>query len=326
VFIKTCSLSEVPTKDIKSYALNLPLQVLNFRLLNLPNIAHKRLRDIIPYEIEGHILTKREDLVFDFLIEPKDGGGLRTVVVYMDRGVLQEVIGPLKKLGINPVVITCSTLRGALSEGIEGLAERLVRLEGQSPNVSCEDDPILEAQELLTPVIRLSDRETAVEGLKEGLIRPIFRTALLIVILLCILTGWLIFNISTTARESASLKRDLRARYTTLFPDERKVSDENYQLKSKIKTLQDKAQTLIGVNAFDVLKGLSMSKVEGIIISELSVDKDTIKLKGESQSIEAIEAYKKGLLWVSNPMVSDVLQAEKGLYSFRLSGRLKRDK
>ncbi len=326
VFIRACSLSETPVKEIKAYTLNLPFELLNFRVINLPNLAHKKLRDLVPYEIEGSILTKREDLVFDFLTEANDDGTLKTLVIYIDRQVLQKIIAPLKESGINPAVITCSGLRGALSGGIEGLAERMLRPESQSLKEAPEEGPEIEGQELVRPVIRLSDREITVADLKEGLIKPIFRTSTLLVVLFAILAVWLIFDLTTGARELGSLKKELRSRYTTLFPEDRKVSDENYQLQSRIRALKDKGESLIGISAIEMLMRLSSSKVEGVIISELSVDKDTIKLKGESPSIEAIEAYKKGLVWVNNLVVSDVTQAEKGLYSFRLSGRLKRDK
>lgn len=318
IFVKQCSLSEIPVNDITSFTLNLPIKILNFRVINLPSLDNKRLREIIPYEIEASILTKKEDLVFDFLSEPSDKGGLETLVVYIDRHVLQNIIAPLQGLGINPSVITSTGIRRTLSEGIKGCANRLLAYE----DISQEEALMLEAQELSSPTIRLSDKEIAVLGLKEEIIRPIFKTGLLSVALLTLLIGWLVFDAVTTTRESAAMKRELRSRYTGLFPEDRRISDENYQLKSKIRALQDKGESLISISAVEILARLSSAKIEGVIINELSVERENLKVQGEVPSVEAIEAYKKRLAWINNPVVSNVTQGERGLYSFMLSGKI----
>ncbi len=319
VLSEEVALGDFNIKDIDTIILNLPVEILNFRILLLPALEERKLREIIPFEMENQVLIKREDMIFDFVTENREDGRIDALVVYLDKRDFKSIINPLSERGILISSATSIDVMAALSQGIKGFAENLLNPRKLSPEERLE----LQYKEVMSPSLKFTDSELKSEGIRKDYLKPLIKTTTLLLVLLMTLLLWFALGAFMADREAKALKRELRDSYTTLFPRDIKVKDEVYQIKSQIKGLRERAESLIGIRSIDILSRLAGSKVAGITIVEISIEKETLKLKGESPTVEAIEGYKKRLSWIQNPEVSNVTQGERGVYSFTVAGRLK---
>jgi hypothetical protein len=77
-----------------------------------------------------------------------------------------------------------------------------------------------------------------------------------------------------------------------LFPEEKKISDELYQMKAHMKGIQEKGDALIGVYPLQLLLDLSQKRVQGAVFNEISIDKDTMTIKGEAALMDDVGKIK----------------------------------
>lgn len=92
-------------------------------------------------------------------------------------------------------------------------------------------------------------------------------------------------------------KETLRSSYIRLFPAEKNVTDELYQLEAKIKAL-DKEGALLGAgfSVLNVLNALAKSVApEGARLTEVSVAEGRVTARGEAAAFEAADRLKGAL-------------------------------
>ncbi|HIJ59712.1 MAG TPA: hypothetical protein HPP56_03745 [Nitrospirae bacterium] len=312
--LKKTTLLELDTNKIDGFFINIPISILNFRILKLPELEKRRLREIIPFELEGSILTKQQDLIFDFISEKLDGGGIKALVAFIDKNLISDFLSYLKGRGIVPSALICSQLRDNISSDIEEFAKKIINSTDKDSNMN----EIIE--ELKNPTIRLFDKDISLTGLKVELLRPALKTSVLILTLLVITSVWLGFKLIINLKEQSLIKKDILIGYKLLFPEDQKITDELYQLKSRLKVLKEKKEAIIDIKALDVLKRLS--KTQGITLSELIIERENIKMKGDAPNMEELERFKRELTWIKGLTISNVNHSDKGNYAFSASGRI----
>jgi type II secretory pathway component PulL len=272
--------------------LSLPLGLLNFRIVELPFSDMKKVMELLPFELDGLILGGSGDIVFDACLLGNENGRSKVLVAYLGKEVLMAILENLKSCGIDPRAVFSLELGHAVAAASkEGFANNLL-----SP-LPLENDERLDIaiKELKKPTVDFRKGEFAHTADSDKAKKSLRITAALIVLLLLLFLADTTMNVVSARRENQDLRDDLRKTYQTMFPGDKKITSETYQLKAHLKELKDKEGSFIGVSPLEALLALTRISRPGISLSEISVEKDIIILKGECPSLSDAQKIKSEL-------------------------------
>ena len=309
---------DFPTDGIENSYLSLPLSSLNFRVLDLPFSDKGRIKEVLPFELDGMILGGPESMVFDNVILGSSDNRYQILAVYVEKKILREVLGKLKSYNIDPVFVTSIELRDRLKDFAP---EKLL------PPVDTkeEDRAPLSFEEIKAPTINFRKEEFAFTRDIEKTRKSLRLTSVLAVLLALAISSDLLFNIITAKREAAYLKNEIRKQYMEIFPGEKNIMNELYQLKSHMKELKEKEDYFVGIAPLSVLYQLSMVDRQGSVFNEISVEKGNLVLKGEAPSLSAVQQLKGKLDGVFDGVnISDSKTSAQGNISFTITAKGKK--
>lgn len=273
--------------------LSVPLSLLNFRILELPFSDTRKIRELLPFEIDGLVLGGAESVVFDAVVLGQTNGQYRILVACLLKKTLKTILEKLKSSGFDPVAVTCLELSHILaSDGAgPGTADLLI-----SPAPMTDEERTAAAQkEVERPAINLRRDEFAytvdTEKTKKALMMTIALAALIVIIFFADMS----ITILSLKKENARTRDEIRKTYLGLFPGETKITSELYQLKAHIKEMRDKESSLVGISPLVALLDLSRAVRPGISLTEIDQDRETIVLKGECPSLSDVQKFKNDL-------------------------------
>jgi type II secretory pathway component PulL len=105
------SLTDLVKPNIDKIYLSIPLNLLSLRELNFPFNDKAKIKETLPYELEGIILGNTGDYVFDHYIIESSGDSSRVLAACIERTRLKEIIDLLASVGLDPASITSLDLR-----------------------------------------------------------------------------------------------------------------------------------------------------------------------------------------------------------------------
>ncbi|MDA8433533.1 MAG: hypothetical protein M0Z60_11315 [Nitrospiraceae bacterium] len=315
------ALEESFERERESY-LSLPLGLLDFRVLELPFTDVRKIRELVPFEIDNLVLGGAGNVVYDVLPVSRAEGGSRVLVAYMPKDTLGTILGRLKTAGIDPKAVVSLELAAAVSSSAspEKLANRLLAPEPLDEGMRQD----VMRREAAAPTINLRRGEFAYTVDDERTQRSLKLTAILVLLLLLVFAGDSVMGIIAADRENSAIRTRMRKTYQVLFPSEKRISNELYQLKAHIKELRDKEESFVGVSPLGVLLDLSGVRRPGVVFSEVSVDRDNIVLKGECPTLGDVQNIKTSLEKIlSGVNISDTKPSaqNKMLFTITAKGR-----
>ena len=298
--------------------MSIPIEVLNFRILNLPFTDREKLQKVIPFELDNLITGGSANVVFDTIILDRGEDSAEVLVAYVERKTLNNLLTKLARRDIDPRIVTSLDLRPVVGAGKEGIAWRLL-----NPEKSEAADRIAAAKEELSAyTINLRAGPFAYTRDTEKMWRRLKKTAVIGIVLALVINADLLFRTVSTGREVSVIKREMRDAYAGLFPGEKKIADELYQMKSHIKDMKENGDLLLGVNPLQFLMDLSEKRSDGAVYNEIDLEKGLIKLKAEAVSMEAVNHAKARLSeYLSDVSVSEVKPAANGKLFFTVVAR-----
>jgi type II secretory pathway component PulL len=309
-------------KDEETF-LSLPLSLLNFRIIEMPFSDRKRVRELLPFEIDGLILGGSGSVVFDAYILGESGGKSRVLVIYLMKEKLRAVLEGLKSAGLDPRVVTSLELADAVSTatGEKEIMDRIL-----SPEPLPEETRIKRAaEEIKHPVVNFRTGEFFYTADVEKSKKSLRITAVLAVLLLAVLLSDMTMMVVTLRKENRSMKNDIRRTYLSIFPEEKKITNEVYQLKAHYKALQDKEESFSGISPLRTLLDLSRIKGADVVFTEVTVDKELVILKGESPSLTEVQKVKGKLEGAfTDVTISDTKPSAEDKTLFTLTAKRKR--
>jgi len=295
------------------FFLSLPLHQLNFRLMQFPFSDKEKLKSVIPFELDNLILGGAENAVFDSVVLGKTNNASDLLVAYGDRKTLRDVLTRLASLGIDPQTVTSLELGAAISKGANNLGPYLMEPEGMSSEQRIE----LAKKELAAPTINLRTGPFAYTMDVEKTRKRLKVTATLLLLLALVINSDLVLRLIVAKKGAASMKNEMRSIYTGLFPNDKKIGDEFYQLKSHMKELGEREALLTGVSPLPFLTELSRRTLPGVRFDEISLDKDVVTIKGEANSMDDADRIKSKLSdFLRGVIVSDIKTAVDGKIRF----------
>lgn len=305
-------------EGIDRFVLSLPLSYLDFRVLSFPFSEKEKLMAVVPLELDQLVIGGVGSIVFDVFVLPgsaPDGRNFQALVVYTKKDLLSGLLKRLSDLGADPAAVTSLELEVLINEGSAGLAEKLsAGLIPDAERVKGAEAAALNAPALNLRTGPLAYTRDAARRSKK--LRTAAIAAIIAGLLLNIDAGYRLFNLNN---EAASIKKEMRAQYSFLFPGDKKVTDEVYQLKAHLKELKDKGESLFGVYPLQFLLDVSKKAVPGASYSEITLDKDVITLKGEAASIDDTGKLKTALAeFLADVTVSDTKQTQNGKAAFTI--------
>ncbi len=305
-------------KDFENTYISFPMSALNFRVIDLPFSNKDRIREILPFELDGIILGGVDKVVFDDIIIGSSDNRCQVLAVYVEKAFIRDILEKLKTYNVDPLIITSLELRSILKDFT---VERLL-----SPiRLQDEDRIALAAEEIKKSTINLRRDEFAYTRDIERTKKSLRVTALLFILLIFVLSADLLLKIYFTRNEIASLKGKMRSIYKEFFPEEKNILNEIHQFKSHLKILKEKEDYFIGISPLNILLDLSMIDRTGIVFNELVLDKETLTMRGETSSFSDIQELKNRLGQVFKDVdVSDSRTSIEGKIVFTITAKEKK--
>lgn len=271
---------------------SLPLSELNFRIMELPFSDPKKIRELLPFEIEGLILGRPADFIFDIRILGESDGKTEFLVAYIPKERLGAILRGLKRSGLDPRVVTSLELSDTLSSTGDG--EVMSRVLNSRPVLEPERTAAA-LREMAEPSINMRRDEFAYTAETEKTRKSLKLSAGLVVTLLAIFVVHSLLSIAALRKENRSLRDDIRKSYIAMFPQDKRISDELYQAKAHMKELKEKQESLVGTSPLRLMLELSAISGPETSFSELNIGSELIVLKGECPSLTDAQRIKNQL-------------------------------
>lgn len=271
---------------IEHIYLSVPVTLLTLRELSLPFADEDKIKDTIPFELEGLLLGEASDYCTDHLLIESAKSGSKILAASIEKARLRNIIDTFLSAGLEPEVITSVDLR--LSNGnVEKLLECLV------PDK--EDRAAAAREELTNPTINLRQEELSYKGDVERLRKSVRITALLALILLILLCSDMATRLLSLKKENVMLAREINTIYRDAFPEDKKIIDAMRQFNGNLKALRGEKIILTGMPLLDILLNVSQLKNQNITIYGFNADGRNIFLKGTAATFEDVDSFKKSL-------------------------------
>jgi type II secretory pathway component PulL len=273
--------------------LSLPLRHLNFRVLELPFSDKDRIREVLPFELDSLILGGSEGVTFDASIIGESNGRSQVLVSYISKEELRRLLGRLEPLKVDPRIVTsvelASVIRSPSSE--EGIPHLLLEPEPTGE----EDRKTIAIQEIGNPTINLRRGALSYTADTQKIKKALTISGILGIAVALVITADMGVRIATAKREISSIRGEIRSTYLSVFPQDKKIVNELYQMKAHLKELKEKETAYIGVDPLRLLIDLTPVNRPGVVFNEITVDRERILLKGECPSLSNLQQVKNDL-------------------------------
>jgi len=310
--------SDMMPGGIEDVFLSLPVSMLNFRVMELPFSGRERIREVLPFELEGMILGGTDKALMDGIVVGKTDSKYQVLAVYIEKNVIKDILGKLNSFGVDPAFITSLELAKIVKDFSPG---KLLSF----PSIDANERIELAREEMRYPSVNLRRGEFAytrdVERTRKSL-----RTTVVLAIFVCIaVSANLFFQIAATKNEVAGLKRDMLKSYRELFPQDKNIMNVLYQLKSHMKELSGKEALFIGEDPLNLLWKLAQADRASAVFYEITTDKGMLVLKGEARSLGDIQKIKDNFGTLFDDVnIADSKASAQGRMLFTITAKEKR--
>ncbi len=257
----------VKNRDIRLYV---SLNAFSMRRSVLPQLEGDKIKEILPFEMEGLFLSPSAALVFDFFPLGVTEKGTEGLVFAMKKEMAEKYIAPFVKAGLNLISLS-PAWESRLSE--YGTDEAL----------------------FYKTLLNLAPAGLTGEK-KKRKARDIYRTVFLyaVILLLVFITG-LSLRYYLILKNESRITKEVTAVYASLFPGQKMPPDLYYGIQSKLTELKQNYRAFKGVEVLGILKSVSESAREGVRVKEITMDGNKAILKGESADYASAEQFRNNL-------------------------------
>src|SRR5208283_2398851 len=133
------------------------------------------------------------------------------------------------------------------------------------------------------------------------------------VLLLLLFLSDLSLNSIAMKRESLSVDNGIRRSYTDMFPGEKRITSEIYQLKAHLRELKDKEPLFAGISPLQFLLDVTAAGKNGFSFNEIDIEKGRIILKGECRTLSEVQTLRNSLAsFCTDVAISDTKPLAQG--------------
>ncbi len=306
---------------IDEFYASIPAAILDFRILNFPFSDKEKITKAIPLELDNYIMGGSEEIVFDSIDLGGNDTSVEVLVAYTRKEVLNHILAQLARKSIDPQVITSIDLQtvvktgeGPNQEGFRGsIAEHLIGLQKWDQNQRI----IAAENELINPTINLRIGQFAYRKDAERTGKALRITTILASLLVLVVLTSIVFQTVMIKKELATKTSDMRGSYSSLFPGDKKTIDVLNQLKSHMREIEEKNDTLTGIPTLQFLTDLSKRRESHTVYTDIQIEKNLIKMKAETGSIDDLSKIKTKLSeFLPDVSITDVKTSAHGKILF----------
>ena len=254
-------------RDLRLY---ISLDAFSLRKTVLPYLDRDKMKEILPFEMEGLFLGPSSALVFDFCpIRPAEKG-TECLVFALKKETAEKNIAPFVKAGLN--IVSLSPLWD------DRLAE-----------YGLDEGAFYKTTLNLVPSGLTGEK-------KKRKAMDVYQTVFIyaIAVLLVFILG-LSFRYYLILKKEAGMKKEVSAVYASLFPGQKMPPELYYGVQSKLVELKQNYRVFKGIEVLDILKSVSESSREGVRVKEINMDGNKATLKGEGADYSAVEQLRNNL-------------------------------
>lgn len=298
---------ELP-EGVRETIVSVPLNKLGIRALDIPISDRGQIRDVLPFELEGMVLGDPQEMVIDAvpLTSPEEGSlpdekqdpnqKQRVLAVYMENEKLASLLGSLKNAGIDPRAVTSSEL----AEMVRGLKSGNSLTDMVAGAISLDESERLELarnESTGEPTVNFRMGRFAYTREEEKTRRMLFYTLALAAALVLTLAGHMFLKASSLSKEAAAIDAKSVAIYLELFPGKKPQTTKGlrYKAEAKVKALRDKAELYREAGVLGLLMGLQDSMVQGLKLTEITVDSRAVVLRGTAEGLDDVHAFRDSI-------------------------------
>lgn len=254
-------------RDIRLY---IDIAAFSLRKTVLPAFDRGKMKEILPFEMEGLFLSPSSAFVFDFYpIKPAEQGK-ECLVFALKKETAEKYIAPFVKAGLN--IVSLSPLWD------DKLSEFVI-----------DEGVFYKTMLNLAPAGLTGEK-------KKKKARDVYQTVFIyaVAVLLVFMAG-LSFRYFLILKKEARIKKEVSAVYAGLFPGQKMPPDLYYGVQSKLVELKQNYRVFKGIEVLGILRLVSESSREGVRVKEINMDGDKVTLKGEGSDYSVVEQFRNNL-------------------------------
>jgi hypothetical protein len=306
---------------IDEFYVSIPATVLDFRILNFPFSDREKITKAIPLELDNYIISGPEEIIFDSIIMGGDDSSVEVLVAYARKDVLSHILTELARKNIDPRVITSIDLQTVLKAGEDpgwegfqaSIAEHLIGIKKWDQNQRI----IAAENELAKPTINLRIGQFAYKKDAARTGKALRITVVLAFLLAFFIHASIMFQAIMIEKELIAITSAMRGSYSSLFPSDKKTIDVLSQLKSHIREIEEKSDTLTGITTLQFLMDLSKRRESHTVYTDIQIEKGLIKMKAETSSMDDLSKIEMKLSeFLQDVSISDVKTSAHGKILF----------
>ncbi len=280
------TIKSLPLKGCSNIYLSVPLNMLTLREQTFPFADKDKIRDTIPFELEGMLLGDTGSYSIDHIIIESYDVGSRVLAVCMEKSALKTVINMFSSADFEPKLVTSIDLRLSGRKGDKLLEETVSDFDARAEAAS---------QEISNPSINLRQDDLSYMGDVVKFVGKLRATAVLVLILVSVLAVNASFKLVAARKEHQMLTKNVQDLYRRVFPEDKKIIDPARQFKGNLNMLAKKNAALAGIPVLDVMRDIAEQNNKKITLHEFSADGKNYIVKGTAQSFEDVESVKNSL-------------------------------
>lgn len=284
--------------DIDEAYLGIPLSMLDFRTLSLPVSDPEKIRQLLPFELEGIILAEPGACVIDAVVlgpSASEKDQYDVLAVYMVKSALKPILDDLAARGIDPRVVCSIELSAAIEGGgnATDIESRLLAFGGMP-----DDERVRRAwREIARPAINLRRGELGYTRDTRRSMKGLMVSAALLSLILIALGADLGVRIHTYRTQAGLMENSIKSVYASAFPAQKYTGTQGltYKMQARIKELEDRTRSLMGVRALDFMNELNPARPAGVTYTEIALERDSVTLHGRAEALSGVQEAQAAL-------------------------------
>jgi type II secretory pathway component PulL len=302
--------------------LGLPLDMLDFRMVELDIPDVDRVREVLPFELDGLLLKDPSELVIDAVMLGGEEDRYKVLAVYMNKERLGWLLGGLSRAGYEPSAATSLDLAHFLGSRPTG-EELVVRLL-EGPKAAGDERIDAARDEMRGCTVNLRRGDLSYTKEIEKTKRSLVMAAVLIIAIALVFSGDIGLRIARINKEAVRIEQGIIKTYSGLYPDEKikGIQGITYRMKSHLQELRKKQEAYSGVSPLKLMMRLKDVRPPDVEFTEVSLDTEIVVLKGEAPSLSEVEQLKSGLDTVLDEVIiSSTEQSSSEKIVFTITAR-----
>ncbi|MDA8388183.1 MAG: hypothetical protein M0Z58_05920 [Nitrospiraceae bacterium] len=282
--------------DTRDIWLGLPVSMFGFRLLEFPFADMEKIRQTLPFELEGLILQGPEEVILEALpLGEGEAQKQKVLAVYAGKRQLANLIESMKGAGAEPAVITSIEIARAMAKGASDIADTLFEAPPSDERARMD---LAEAEfPGGKPTLNFRRGELEFTRGKEETSRQLRTAFVLAALLLFVFAVKSAVGLYFIHRQAAGIEERIERSFSQILPG-RKMQNSQValmELEAGLAQLKREGSKVGGLPALEALKTLSAHGDRAAVISEISMDSGGTIIKGRAGTLADVNAEKNAL-------------------------------